>query len=85
MVGTYQAAKQQGKYPPLSPTLRPKQYNVICVNILTKPILFLFGCSEVNSTWLITSDLANQHAQLTTIHQVEMASGGYLPSCKVAR
>ena len=23
-------------------------------------ILFLFGCSEVNSTWLITSELANQ-------------------------
>ena len=25
-------------------------------------ILFVFGCSEVNSTWLITSELANQHA-----------------------
>ena len=24
-------------------------------------ILFFFGCSEVNSTWLITSELANQH------------------------
>ena len=25
-------------------------------------ILFLFGCSEVNSTWIITSRLANQRA-----------------------
>ena len=25
-------------------------------------ILFLFGCSEVNSTWIITSELANQRA-----------------------
>ena len=29
----------------------------------TNAILFFFGCSEVNSTWLITSELANQHAQ----------------------
>ena len=28
-----------------------------------KAILFFFGCSEVNSTWLITSELANQHAR----------------------
>ena len=28
-------------------------------------ILFLFGCSEVNSTWLITSELANQRARKT--------------------
>ena len=26
-------------------------------------ILFLFGCSEVNSTWLITSELANQRTR----------------------
>ena len=26
-------------------------------------ILFYFGCSEVNSTWLITSELANQRAR----------------------
>ena len=29
----------------------------------TKVILFFFGCSEVNSTWLITSKLANQRAR----------------------
>ena len=29
----------------------------------TKAILFFFGCSEVNSTWLITSELANQSAR----------------------
>ena len=28
----------------------------------TKAILFFFGCSEVNSTWLITSELPNQRA-----------------------
>ena len=26
-------------------------------------ILFLFGCSEVNSNWLITSKLTNQRAR----------------------
>ena len=25
-------------------------------------ILFLFGCAKVNSTWIITSELANQRA-----------------------
>ena len=29
----------------------------------TKTILFFFGCSEVNSTWLITSELAYQCAR----------------------
>ena len=29
----------------------------------TKAILFSFGCSEVNSPWLITSELANQRAR----------------------
>ena len=68
-----------GKYTPLSPTLGwiynsfsiyhtswitsgPKS-NFICDNMPTKAILFLFGCSEVNSTWLITSELANQRAR----------------------
>ena len=37
--------------------------NFICHNIPTKAILFFFGCSEVNSTWLITSELANQRAR----------------------
>ena len=71
------AAKQQGKYPPLSPTLRwiivfstyhtswitrgPKS-NFNCDNILAKAILFSLSCSEVNSTWLITSELANRRA-----------------------
>ena len=31
--------------------------------MLTKATLFFFGCFEVNSTWLITSELANQSAQ----------------------
>ena len=34
-----------------------------CDNIRTKAILFFFGCSEVNSTWLITSELANQRGR----------------------
>ena len=29
--------------------------------------LLLFGCSEVNSTWIITSGLANQHAKNTIL------------------
>ena len=37
--------------------------NFICKNIATKAILVFFGCSEVNSTWLITSELANQRAR----------------------
>ena len=43
-------------------TSGPKS-NFICDNIPTKAILFFFGCSEVNSTWLITSELANQRAR----------------------
>ena len=35
----------------------------ICENIAAKAILFFFGCSEVNSTWLITFELANQRAR----------------------
>ena len=31
-------------------------------------ILFLFGCSEVNSTLLITSELTKQNTQKRTIH-----------------
>ena len=42
-------------------TSGPKSY-FICDNIPTKAILFFFGCWEVNSTWLITSEQANQRA-----------------------
>ena len=38
-------------------TRGPKS-NFICDNIRTKAIMFFFGCSEVNSTWLITSELS---------------------------
>ena len=79
VVNIHQAAKRRGKYPPLSPTLRwiiycfsiyhtswitsgPKS-NFFCENIATKAILFFSSCSEVNSTWLITSELANQRAR----------------------
>ena len=43
-------------------TSGPKN-NFISSNIAAKAILFFFGCSEVNSTWLITSELANQRTQ----------------------
>ena len=43
-------------------TSGPKS-NFVCENIATKAILFFFRCSEVNSTWLITSELANQSAR----------------------
>ena len=49
-----------GKYPSTS---GPKS-NFTCDNIPTKAVLFFFGYStEVNSTLLITSELANQHAR----------------------
>ena len=34
--------------------------NFTCDNVLTKAVLFFFGYLEVNNTWLITSELANQ-------------------------
>ena len=40
-------------------------------------ILFLFGCSEVNSTWLITSELANQRAQKALFTCVVYTKTGY--------
>ena len=43
-------------------TSGPKS-NFTCDNIPTKAILFFFGFSEVNSTWLISSELANQRAR----------------------
>ena len=43
-------------------TSGPKS-NFICDDMPTKAILLFFGCSEVNSTWLITSELANQRAR----------------------
>ena len=52
MVDIYRAAKRRGKYPPLSPPKRRAE-----------AILLLFGCSEVNSTLLITSELTNQRAR----------------------
>ena len=30
---------------------------------MREAILFFFGCSEVNSTWLSTTELANQRAR----------------------
>ena len=32
------------------------------IEVRREAILFLFGCSEVNSTWIIISGLANQRA-----------------------
>ena len=37
--------------------------NLNCDNIPTKAILFFLSCSEVNSIWLITSELANQRTR----------------------
>ena len=41
----------------------PLEKNFICDNTPTKAILLFLGCSEVNSTRLITSELANQRAR----------------------
>ena len=40
-------------------------------------ILFLFGCSEVNSTWIITSELANQRAPKALFTCVVYTNGSY--------
>ena len=48
-------------------TSGPKS-NFICDNTPTKAILFFFGCLEVNSTWLITSKLANQRSRKALFH-----------------
>ena len=65
VVDIYRAAKQlRGKYPPLSPTLR--WIIVLVISWITQPkelFLVFFGCSEVNSTWLITSELANRRVR----------------------
>ena len=50
------------KYHTSSTTSGPKS-NFICDNMPTKEILFFFDCSEVNSTWLITSELTHQRAR----------------------
>ena len=48
-------------------------------------ILFLFGCSEVNSTWIITSGLANHGAPEALFTCVVYTNGGYLPSREAAK
>ena len=71
-------------------TCEPKS-NFICDIIPTKAILFFFGL-EVNSTWLITSELANQRAwkalfqsfAATIIHKTMLIAGGFKRSCHVA-
>ena len=39
-----------------------ERISVSKIEVKWEAILFLFGCSEVNSTWIITSGLANQRA-----------------------
>ena len=59
-------------------TSGPKS-NFICDNIPTKVTLFLIGCSEVNSTWLITSELANQRARKVLFTCVVYTNEHYSP------
>ena len=61
-------------------TSDPKS-NFICDNTPTKAILFSFGCSEVNSTWLITSELANQRARKVLFTCVVYTNREYLTLC----
>ena len=86
----YRAAKRRGKYPPLSPTLRSffvfygtaTLFLEIIYSLVTsakrEAILFLFGGSEVNSTWVITSELANQRARKTLFTCVAYTNEEYL-------
>ena len=57
-------------------TSRPKR-NFICYNIPTKAILFFFGCSEVNSACLITSELANKRARKVLFTCVVFSKSNY--------
>ena len=41
-------------------------------------ILFLFGCSEVNNTWIITSGLANQRAPKALFTCVVYTKANYI-------
>ena len=43
----------------------------------TKAILFFFGCTEVNSTWLSTSELANQRVRKALFTCVVYANVNY--------
>ena len=43
----------------------------------TKATLFFFGCLEVNSTWLITSELANQRARKVLFTCVVYTNNNY--------
>ena len=52
--------------------------NFTCDSVPTKAILFFFGCSEVNSTWLITSELANQSARKVLFTCVVFTNTFYL-------
>ena len=45
-------------------------------------ILFPFGCSEVNSTWIITSKLANQRAPKALFTCVVYTNDKYYPPAK---
>ena len=63
MMDIYRAANNCFTIYHISWIINGPKSNFICDNILTNAILFFFGCSEVNSTWLIPSELANQRAQ----------------------
>ena len=41
--------------------------------------MFFFGCSEVNSTWLITSEVANQRARKALFTCVDILSTIIVP------
>ena len=53
--------------------------NFICDNIPTKANLFFSDCSEVNSTWLITFELANQRARKVLFTCVVYTKTPYSP------
>ena len=65
-------------------TSGPKS-NFICDNIPRKTILFFFGCSEVNGTWLITSELANQRTRKVLFTCVVYTKNSYSPATCLPR
>ena len=47
-----------------------EKFSFLEIKAKREAILFLFGCSKVNSTWIITSGLANQRAPKVNVMHV---------------
>ena len=64
LVDICRTAKRRGKYPPLFTDIEVVVVNHVTINrkMIDFRVSRVARCSEVNSTWLITSELANKRA-----------------------